>query len=185
MPRPIVWLSRINEIRQSVANTVRSHYGRRDLEILFQIQPRSAGKLIAMLEAVQQSNQLLVPRDALSDFLAQAHVAEDVPALMVQIRGRKAERSRSRARAMVVRDRPEVSLASLPGSVLLERGELRIQFVTLEQLVQDLAIFAGMLSDDTSEFVRRFEPVRREVESAEMEDARTIDREIHLMQRNA
>lgn len=49
MLRLITWLSRLHEIRRSVANLVRSHYDRRDIEALFELQPRAAQKLVEML----------------------------------------------------------------------------------------------------------------------------------------
>src|SRR5271157_615883 len=46
VPRPVSWLPRLAEIRRSVKNSVRSHYERKDIERLFQLQPRSAQALI-------------------------------------------------------------------------------------------------------------------------------------------
>ena len=46
MPRPVSWLPRLAEISRSVKNSVRSHYERKDIERLFQLQPRSAQALI-------------------------------------------------------------------------------------------------------------------------------------------
>jgi hypothetical protein len=37
MPRPLSWLPRLHEIDRSVANSVRSHYDRRDIERLFEL----------------------------------------------------------------------------------------------------------------------------------------------------
>ena len=42
MPRRLSWLPRLHEIRRSVGNSVRSHYDRRDLQTLFEFQPRAA-----------------------------------------------------------------------------------------------------------------------------------------------
>jgi len=39
MPRPLSWLPRLHVIRRTVANSVRSHYDRRELETLFELQP--------------------------------------------------------------------------------------------------------------------------------------------------
>jgi hypothetical protein len=46
LPRPISWLPRLSEIRRSIKNSVRSHYERKDIERLFQLQPRAAQALI-------------------------------------------------------------------------------------------------------------------------------------------
>ncbi len=45
MARPVSWLPRLHEIRRAVANSVRSHYDRHDLQNLFELQPRAAQKL--------------------------------------------------------------------------------------------------------------------------------------------
>ena len=43
MPRPLSWLPRLHVIRRTVANSVRSHYDRRELETLFELQPDRPG----------------------------------------------------------------------------------------------------------------------------------------------
>ena len=95
MPRPVSWLPRLHEIRRSVANSVRSHYGRRDLEQLFELQPRAAQKLIEMLPTVQIGTSLLLEREALAGFLDRVREAEDVTALFEQVRAEKAGVSRA------------------------------------------------------------------------------------------
>jgi hypothetical protein len=63
MPRPITWLPRLHEIRRSVANSVRSHYDRRDIEALFELQPRSAQNFVEMLPAVRIGTSHPIERD--------------------------------------------------------------------------------------------------------------------------
>ena len=46
MPRPSTWMSRLHELRRSVAHSDRSHYGRRDIDALFELQPRAAQNLL-------------------------------------------------------------------------------------------------------------------------------------------
>ena len=67
MPRPISWLQRLPVIRKSVANSVRSHYDRHDLENLFELQPRAAQKLLEMLPTAQIGNSKLVDRGGAGD----------------------------------------------------------------------------------------------------------------------
>jgi len=43
---PITWLPRLAEIRRSVKNSARSHYERKDIERLFELQPRAAQALV-------------------------------------------------------------------------------------------------------------------------------------------
>jgi len=50
-PRPITWLPRLQEIRRSVANSIRLHYDRRDIEALFELQTRAAQNLLIRFPA--------------------------------------------------------------------------------------------------------------------------------------
>jgi hypothetical protein len=63
MPRPITWLPQLHEIRRSIANSVRSHYDRRDIEALFELQRRAAQKLVEMLPIVRIGTSHLIQRD--------------------------------------------------------------------------------------------------------------------------
>jgi hypothetical protein len=45
-PRPITWLPRLPEIRRSVKRSARSHCERKDIERLFELQPRAAQALV-------------------------------------------------------------------------------------------------------------------------------------------
>jgi hypothetical protein len=49
MPRPISWLPRIHQIRRTVAASVRSHYERKEIEALFEVQARTAQLLLEIL----------------------------------------------------------------------------------------------------------------------------------------
>ncbi len=70
MPRPASWLPRLYDITRSVTNSVRSHYQRRDLELLFELQPRAAQKLLKMLPTTEVGTGHLVSRETLLSFLA-------------------------------------------------------------------------------------------------------------------
>jgi hypothetical protein len=76
MPRPISWLPRLSAIRRSAENSVRSHYDRKDLERLFEVQPRSAQLLLELLPTIRLGRSLLVERAALAQFLERITVAE-------------------------------------------------------------------------------------------------------------
>jgi hypothetical protein len=110
MPRPISWLPRLHEIRRSVANSVRSHYDRRDLEQLFQLQPRAAQKLIELLPTVQVGTSHLVEREALGEFLDRVRDCEDTQTLFEQIRRDKAPVSRRKVRSLVRRESEPIRL---------------------------------------------------------------------------
>jgi hypothetical protein len=158
MPRPISWLPRLHEIRRSVANSVRSHYGRREFEQLFELQPRAAQRLVEMLPTVKIGTSLLVEREALVTFLDRVREAEDVTALFDQVRAEKAGLSRKKIRALVPRDTEPATLSSLPESMALSRGRLEISFATVEQLAEAMFALARVLDTDVDAFAQAYEP---------------------------
>jgi hypothetical protein len=160
MPRPVSWLPRLHEIRRSVANSVRSHYGRRDLEQLFELQPRAAQKLIEMLPTVRIGTSLLVEREALAGFLDRVREADDVGVLFEQVRAEKAGSSRRKVRVLVARDTEPVTLTSLPESIALSRGRLEVSFATVEQLAEAMFALAQVLTTDVDAFAQAYEPER-------------------------
>jgi hypothetical protein len=60
---------------------VRSHYDRHDFEVLFELQPRAAQKLLEMLPKVQIGNTRLLDREVLAGFLDRVQEAEDMSGL--------------------------------------------------------------------------------------------------------
>jgi hypothetical protein len=158
MPRPVSWLPRLHEIRRSVANSVRSHYGRRNLEQLFELQPRAAQKLFEMLPTVKIGTSLLVEREALVVFLDRVREAEDVTALFDQLRAEKGGVSRKKVRALVPRAAYLATLSSLPESVALSRGRLEISFATVEQLAEAMFALARVLETEVDAFAQAYEP---------------------------
>jgi len=86
MPRPVSWLPRLHEISRAVANSVRSHYDRRDLEQLFELQPRAAQKLIEILPSVPIGTSRLVERSDLAHFLDRVRKTDDTAALFETLR---------------------------------------------------------------------------------------------------
>ena len=65
MPRPVSWLPRLYEINKTVTNSVRSHYDRRDIETLFELQPRAAQEMLKLLPSVQVGTSKLIDREVL------------------------------------------------------------------------------------------------------------------------
>jgi uncharacterized protein Yka (UPF0111/DUF47 family) len=157
MPRPVSWLPRLHEIRRSIANSVRSHYDRRDLEQLFELQPRAAQKLIELLPTVQVGTSHLVEREALGEFLDRVRDCEDTQTLFEQIRRDKAPVSRRKVRSLVRRDIEPIRLASLPSSIRLSRGQLELSFQTIEELAQTMYALARVIESDGDELARQFE----------------------------
>jgi hypothetical protein len=148
MPRPVSWLPRLHQIRQSVANSVRSHYTSRDLAQLFQLQPRAARDLLAILVTDEVGRSGLVTREVLQEFLDQAKAADDVSALCIARRAGKVAVSRKKPRNLVRRDFEPGTLATLPLWIKLELGRLEIRFTSSEHLVDSLWRMAAVFQDD-------------------------------------
>jgi hypothetical protein len=145
------------EIRRSVANSARSHYDRKDLQALFQLQPRAAGALLDMLPKVKVGQAHLVERDALGRFLDRVHRAENVTAAVMAQRAEREAATRRKPRALVRRDHEVVSAASL--SHWLTRGHLHIHFETAQELSDALWRVAISMQEDLEAFVSLYEPV--------------------------
>jgi hypothetical protein len=157
MPRPISWLPRLHVIRRTVTNSVRSHYDRRELETLFELQPRAAQKLSEMLPSVRVGTSRLIEREALVSFLAHAQDADDVALLFNQLRADKTLSSRRSIRSLVRRDLEPISLASLPNVIQLSPGQLTISFSTVEQLAENLLLVARILESEGEEVAAAYE----------------------------
>ncbi len=155
-------------MRRSVANSVRSHYDRRDLQNLFELQPRAAQKLLELLPPVPIGTARLVEREALAKFLEGVREADDTSRYIEQLRKAKAGGSHKKLRSLVRRDIDPVTLSSLPESV--SRGRLEISFRSVEQLAEAMCWLAQML--DTDEFAQNFEP--EPPPALELEDAGEI-----------
>lgn len=137
---------------------MRSHYGRADIEGLFELQPRAAGKLLEALPAVAVGTSRLVEREALAAFLDKVHEADDVAAVLGRVREEKTATSRKRLRTLVQRDHSPVSLASLPEALTLSRGRVEVNFQTLEELASTMYFVARLLDGDPEAFAEEFEP---------------------------
>ncbi len=157
MPRPLSWLPRLHVIRRTITNSVRSHYDRRELETLFELQPRSAQKLSEMLPSVRVGTSRLIEREALVRFLDRVQEADDVAALFDHIRAEKTLASRRRIRSLVRRDLEPVALTSLPDTIQLSRGQLKIRFDTVEQLAENLLLLARILESEGEEVAANYE----------------------------
>ena len=126
LPRPLSWLPRLAAIRRTVAGSPRSHYERRDLERLFEIQPRAAQKLLAALPTFQVGTSHLVERDALLALLDAVQQADDPAAVLTSSRARRGGPARRTLRQLVPDDRPHTTWESLPASLTLSPGEVRV-----------------------------------------------------------
>jgi hypothetical protein len=182
MARPIPWLPRLKEIRKSAAGSVRSHYTRRDLEELFQVQSRTASRLLETMNTVELNSSHLVEREELVKFLDRIDAAADVTAEMEKMREEKTV-SRRKLRFLNQRDVDPMSLYGIPNTLKLARGHLEINFTTMEELAATLVTLARVLEDDLDEFVRLYEP-RQPTEHPDnsTEEVRQLFRELEEME---
>lgn len=156
MPRPLSWLPRLHDIRRSVENSVRSHYDRRDLQTLFELQPRAAQKLLELLPTVPVGTAKLVGREALGKFLDGVHEAADVAGYLEHVRTTKVGIPHRKLRSLIRHDTDPATLTSLPQSVSLSRGRLEVSFRSIEQLAEAMYWLAQVI--ESEEFAREFEP---------------------------
>lgn len=178
MARPITWLPRLHEIRRSVADSVRSHYTRRELETLFQIQQGAASRLLEIVPTLKINGSHLAEREGLLAFLEKISETEDVTTLMRSLRAEKNAPSRRSVRRMVRRDTSPVSLAGRPETIRLERGHLEIKFETMEEFVETLYLLARILDDDLEEFAHEYEPIKAEETDEGREDVKRLFAEL-------
>lgn len=159
MARPISWLPRLKDIRTSVVNSSSSHYDRATLEQLFQIQPRAAGKLMALLprsDALGSSH--LVERIALVAFLERVRATDDVPDLLEQIRKEGPRVNRRRKIQALRRDDGLIAPKNIPppGALVMQRGKVEISFETPEEYMERMLWGMMMLHDDQAGFIRDY-----------------------------
>ena len=157
MPRPISWLVRLHQIRRDVASSVRSHYERKDMESLFQVQPRAAQLLLEMLPTTAIGRSRLVEREVLADFLDRIHKADDPSAELDLIRARGVEVSRRKLRTLVRRDVEPLQLDSLPGNIKFIPGQMIVKFRTIEDLAQAMYSLARAIETDGDQLATRYE----------------------------
>ena len=157
MPRPVSWLPRLHEIRRAVASSVRSHYERKEIESLFQVQPRAAQLLLEMLPTSVIGRSRLVERQTLADFLDRIHKADDPSAELDLIRAQGGKASRKKIRTLVRLDSEPLQLDSLPANIEFIPGQMIVSFRTIEDLAQAMYNLARVMETDGDELARRYE----------------------------
>ena len=182
MARPPSWLPRLHELRRAVTNSVRTHYDRRDLERLFELQPRGAGKLLELLPTVPVGTAHLVDREVLLGFLERVHDADDVHALFDQLRLEKGVSSRRKIRSLVRRALEPVGLTSLPESIGLSRGRLEVSFATVDQLAEAMLTLARILETEGDAFAQLYEPQQPQPIDNDVEELRTMFRRLEELE---
>jgi len=164
MPRPITWLPRLAEIRRSVKNSARSHYERKDIERLFELQPRAAQALVQGISpSAKVGRSFLVARADLEAFLDHIHEGAS-PASLLSAQSEPVPRRRLRELVQV--DRVPATLDEVPGNISFQPGELFIRFSSMPELAGALLALADILDnvEQFAEFERRYVP--RQAEAA-------------------
>ena len=143
---------------RAVSESSRSHYDRKDLQRLFAIQARSAQHLIATMPSVAVGRARLVEREELLRLLTCLDEAADPTEVYAKLRGAGGRRVRRQLRTLSLQDN-HADLDAPPTGLSLCRGELKLQFQSLEQLAEILVYLATILRDDVAAFASRYEPV--------------------------
>jgi hypothetical protein len=187
MARPITWIGRLSQIRRSVKNSVRSHYERHDIELLFALQPSAAQKLMALFSGPKVGRAKLVSREDLVRFLDGAAEADDVEEYCRGLRSQPPAPTRRKLRAFRRDDFDQVTLAALQGAMTLEPGRISITFDSLDQMLERLVLLALFVETPgaVEELAAVCEPgrafdrdLRRE---SELADRQRIEEEIRRM----
>lgn len=146
MSRSVSWLPRLAQIRRSVKNSVRSHYERKDIERLFELQPRAAQALIQGISpSAKVGRSFLLAREALEAFLEQIHEGSDPAALL---KPRSEPVPRRRLRELVQVDDIPATLETAPTNIAFQLGQLTITFASMEELAGSLLALAQILDDN-------------------------------------
>ena len=159
MARPITWLPRLHAIRRSVAESVRSHYSTKDIEQLFEVQPRSAQMLAALLPTVAVGNAQLVDRETLNAFLDQLAASPDPASALAAMRSRpKPPTIRRKLRELIQTD-VLAGETGLPLNVdAPERGLLTIRYADMAELATALYGLSMILDNDLEGFATLYAP---------------------------
>ncbi len=158
MPRTLSWLDRIVPISRTVQESARSHYDRKELQRLFELQPRAAQQLMAALPSVPVGRARLVEREALSDFLRKLNDSENPAETFARMRAEGGNLVRRKLREFSLQDYP-ASVDSPPRMMAIERGEVRIKFQRLEELAEAMLYLATVFNHDLEGFATLYEPL--------------------------
>lgn len=159
MARPVSWLPRLSEIRRSVAESVRSHYSTKDLEQLFQLQPRSAQMLASLLPTVPVGNAQLIERRTLCTLLDRVTASDDPGRELASLRSRPKPPPVRRKLRELVRADVLAEQSGLPANVAVpELGLLTIRYSNMEDLATALHGLAVLLEGDLGGFATLYVP---------------------------
>lgn len=162
MPTPRTWLPRIDEILEILRDSKADHFDRAALEVLFQIQRRSAYILMKQVGPVTRSSAQLLERASLLrwvetiketeayDLSARRQTIEQV---VTDLQEKEAMRSvRPPTAFPVVREMLMATVASLPDSIEIALGEIRVRFTDTTEALQLLYQLGLALHNDIASF---------------------------------
>jgi hypothetical protein len=148
----------LTEIRRSVKNSARSHYERKDIERLFELQPRAAQALVQGISpSAKVGRSFLLARADLEVFLDRIQEGAN-PASLLSHRSEPVPRRSLRELVQV--DRFSATLDEAPGNISLQPGELTITFSSMQELAGALLALAEILdnAEQFAAFEDRFVP---------------------------
>ncbi len=180
MPRTLSWIDRIVPISRSVAESARSHYDRKELQRLFELQPRAAQQLMAALPNVPVGRARLVERETLSHFLRRLNDSENPAETFARMRAKGGKTVRRKLREFSLQNYP-AAVDSPPRMMTIERGQLQVKFQTLEELAEAMLYLATVFTHDLDGFARLYEPAPGLVEE-QMEALQTSKAEATFYQ---
>lgn len=126
---------------------------------MFQLQPRAAQQLLALLPTVPVGTSRLVEAEALRGFLERIQTADDVGKEIEAVRHERKATGRRRLRTLVQTDDAPVSLGLHPSALSLNRGRLVVEVQTLEELAGAMYWLARALDSDLEGFALEYESV--------------------------
>ena len=178
MARTLSWLDRIVPISRTVQESARSHYDRKDIERLFELQPRAAQQLMAALPCVPVGRAKLVERKALSDLLRHLNESDRPAQTFAEMRAEGGKTVRRKLREFSLQDHLATA-DSPPRMMTIERGEMRVKFGTLEELAEAMLYLATVFNNDLEGFARLYEPIAAPVvDLPHFEVEANLDREM-------
>ena len=157
MARSLSWLDRIVPIARAVQDSARSHYDRKELQRLFELQPRAAQQLMAALPNISVGRARLVEREALLAFLRRLNESANPAETFARMRAEGGKAVRRSLREFSLQDYP-ASVDTPPRMMMIERGELRVKFQTLEELAEAMLYLATVFTHDLEGFANLYEP---------------------------
>lgn len=129
MARSLSWLDRIVPISRTVQESARSHYDRKELQRLFELQPRAAQQLMAALPNISVGRARLVEREALSALLERLRDSGNPAQTFALMRAEGAKSAGRKLREFSLQDYP-ARVDAPPRMTTIGRGELRVKFRT-------------------------------------------------------